>query len=89
MVNQTDAVFGNVKFEILPLALVFLTPFLVVSISQMFGVREVHKLTAQEALGGFLGTLFPRDTHSRNHFGTDDWSHKYHNRGRGKLSSEV
>ena len=58
LMNQTDAVFGNAKFEIVPLALVFLTPFLVVSVSQIFGIREARKLTAHETLGGFLGTLF-------------------------------
>ena len=58
LVNQTDAVFGNAMFEIVPLALVFLTPFLVVSVSQIFGIREAHKLAAHETLGGFLGTLF-------------------------------
>lgn len=58
VVNQLDAVLGTVEFQVLPLILVFLTPFLVVSVSQVLGIREAHKLTAFENLDGFVKTLF-------------------------------
>ena len=40
LANQSAAVFGSEEFEYLPLALVFMTPFVVVAISQMLGVRR-------------------------------------------------
>lgn len=40
LVNQSAAVFGDEELEYLPLALVFMTPFVVVAISQMLGVRR-------------------------------------------------
>lgn len=58
LVNQSDAVLGITGFQVLPMILVFLTPFLVVSVSQVFGIREAHKLTTFESIGGFIETLF-------------------------------
>ena len=40
LANQSTAVFGDEELEYLPLALVFMTPFVVVAISQMLGVRR-------------------------------------------------
>lgn len=40
LVNQSAAVFGGEELEYLPLALVFMTPFVVVAISQILGVRR-------------------------------------------------
>jgi len=40
LVNQSAAVFGDEELEYLPLALVFMTPLVVVAISQMLGVRR-------------------------------------------------
>ncbi len=40
LANQFAAIFGTEEFEYLPLALVFMTPFVVVTISQMLGVRR-------------------------------------------------
>jgi len=42
LIAQPDAVFGNVEFEKLQMVMVFVTPFLVVSISQVFGIREAR-----------------------------------------------
>lgn len=58
LINQPDAVLGNAKFQILPLAMVFLTPFLVVSISQVLGIRAARKLNMHGKLDGFVGTMF-------------------------------
>ncbi len=40
LANQFAAIFGTEEFEYLPLALVFMTPFVVVTISQMLGIRR-------------------------------------------------
>ena len=40
LVNQFDALFGEVSVQILPLLLVYLTPFVVVTISQVLGIRR-------------------------------------------------
>lgn len=40
LVNQSAAVFGRAEFAYLPLALVYMTPFAVVTISQMLGIRR-------------------------------------------------
>ena len=40
--NQSGAVFGDGAVQILPLVLVYATPFIVVAISQMFGARRAH-----------------------------------------------
>ena len=42
IVNQTDAIFGSGAIAWLPLALVYLTPFLVVTVSQILGVRRAR-----------------------------------------------
>ena len=46
LVNQLDAVFGASHIQWLPLTLAYLTPFLVVGISQAFGIREARKTLA-------------------------------------------
>jgi hypothetical protein len=38
--NQPAAVFGTAPFERLPFALVYITPFLVVALSQILGIRR-------------------------------------------------
>lgn len=40
LVNQSDAIFGNGEIERLQLVLVYVTPFVVVAISQMLGIRR-------------------------------------------------
>ena len=40
LANQTDALFGDAPVQLLPLLLVYLTPFVVVTISQILGVRR-------------------------------------------------
>lgn len=40
LINQTGAVFGTDTVQVLPLVLVYLTPFVVVTISQVLGVRH-------------------------------------------------
>ncbi len=41
LINQADAVFGNASVNIPRLLLVFLTPFIVVTASQVFAMRQV------------------------------------------------
>ncbi len=40
LANQFAAIFGTEEFEFLPLVLVYLTPLVVVTISQMLGIRR-------------------------------------------------
>ncbi len=40
ILNQSDAVFGDTNVQILPIALVYATPLIVVTLSQMFGARQ-------------------------------------------------
>ena len=42
LANQPDAVFGEDSVQILPLLLVFITPFIVVTFSQILGMRRAH-----------------------------------------------
>lgn len=42
LANQTGAVFGDGAVQILPLVLVYITPFIVVAFSQMLGARRAH-----------------------------------------------
>ena len=50
-VNQFGAVAGGATFEALPMALVFLTPFVVIAISQMLGIRRAIRDAAQGRSG--------------------------------------
>ena len=43
LINQSSALFGAARLEVLPLALVFLTPFVVVAISQILGFRQAGR----------------------------------------------
>ncbi len=40
LANQSAAIFGTEEFELLPLVLVYLTPLVVVTISQILGIRK-------------------------------------------------
>ena len=40
LVNQFNALFGSYPLEILPLILVYVTPFIVITISQFTGIRQ-------------------------------------------------
>ncbi|MDA0231068.1 MAG: hypothetical protein O3B21_12885 [Proteobacteria bacterium] len=42
LANQPDAFFGEGAVRILPLLLVFITPFIVVTFSQILGMRRAH-----------------------------------------------
>lgn len=42
LINQGPAVFGPALVEFLPVALVYLTPFVVVAISQILGIRQAQ-----------------------------------------------
>jgi len=63
LINQFDAIFGPAKLQILPLALVYLTPFLVVSLSQIIGAFAARKemLLASDFQQGFFGTMLSHD----------------------------
>ena len=50
LANQSAAIFGTEEFEYLPLALVFMTPLVVVTISQMLGIRRAT-MDAQQSGG--------------------------------------
>ena len=51
--NQFEAVFGSQEIRILPMALVYLTPFVVVTISQVLGIRQARvDASRQEMRGG-------------------------------------
>jgi hypothetical protein len=43
LLNQPSAMFGAAKFQRLPLILVYLTPFLVVCVSQILGISQARK----------------------------------------------
>jgi len=60
VLNQSDAVFGTAEIRRLPLILVFVTPFLVISASQILGARAACRAAARRTArrNGFLGTLF-------------------------------
>ncbi len=57
-VNQTAAVLGSAEFQLLPLILVFLTPFFVVTLSQILGMRAARRAVTQmpRADKGLLST---------------------------------
>ncbi len=52
LVNQWDAIFGSGTLELLPLALVYVTPFVVVAISQLFGARQAASDVERGTAGG-------------------------------------
>ncbi len=53
LANQSSAVFGSENIQLLPLLLVYLTPFVVVTISQVLGARQA---AADAGRGGTRGT---------------------------------
>jgi hypothetical protein len=61
LINQPGWVSGSAQLQLLPLILVFLTPFAVVMVAQVAGVRQAHIDSAgQKALGnpeGFITTI--------------------------------
>ena len=62
LINQFDAIFGQTKLQLLPMALAYFTPFVVVSLSQVFGARAAEKLLVQGSSilrlqQGFLQTV--------------------------------
>jgi hypothetical protein len=60
LVNQPEAIFGTAKVRWLPLVLVYLTPFLVVSASQILGIRQAREVSRRitEFREGFAATMF-------------------------------
>ncbi len=50
LTNQSASIFGSEEFDYLPMALVYLTPFVVVTISQVLGIRqEIVDASQQES----------------------------------------
>ncbi len=47
LINQSEALFGPSQLQLLPLSLAYITPFVVVSLSQIFGARAAQKLLRQ------------------------------------------
>ena len=71
LANQPAAIFGSEEFEYLPLALVYITPLVVVTISQMLGVRRAmmdarqnggHRLSEEPVLATALAHGIPLRT---------------------------
>lgn len=48
LVNQNEALFGQSRLQLLPMSLAYITPLVVVSLSQVFGTRAAQKLLAQD-----------------------------------------
>ena len=67
LLNQPDAFFGTAKIKWLTLTLVYLTPFVVVSASQVFGIREARKAATRisEFRESFVETLFSHSIPAR------------------------
>ena len=60
VINQKDAILGEADLQIGRMILAFLTPFIVVAVSQVYGARSAHKaVTENSAINqGFTLTLF-------------------------------
>jgi hypothetical protein len=60
LLNQPDAIFGTAKIHWLALTLVYLTPFIVVSASQVFGIRAAREFATRITVfsESFVETLF-------------------------------
>ncbi len=56
LANQSGAIFGGAAVQVLPLILVYLTPFVVVTVSQTLGIRR-----ALLDAGRGRASVFPRD----------------------------
>ena len=56
LANQSGAIFGGGSVQVLPLILVYLTPFVVVTVSQVLGIRR-----ALLDAGRGRAPVFPRD----------------------------
>ena len=58
-INQPAAVFGTAPLDILPFALVYFTPFAVVTLSQILGIRRaLHDGGPLPTGEGFFATMF-------------------------------
>ena len=57
VINQSPAIFGEADIRALPLVLVFLTPFVVVALSQGLGARQAVREGATARAEPFLVTL--------------------------------
>ena len=59
VLNQPEAIFGASALDLLPIALVYLTPFVVVTLSQILGIRQALR-DAKPLRSGerFLATVF-------------------------------
>ena len=58
LINQTRAIFGPNPFDILPLFLVFATPFIVVTASQVVAIRQATLDAKKYRLPAETGRLF-------------------------------
>ena len=56
LANQSAAIFGGASVQVLPIVLVYLTPFVVVTISQVLGIRR-----ALSDAGRDRASVVPRD----------------------------
>jgi hypothetical protein len=57
-INQPGAVFGDVAFQKFPLGAVFVTPFLVVCLSQVLGFRAARRALARDGNEHHEGSFF-------------------------------
>lgn len=60
LLNQSDAIFGDADIRWLSMILLYLTPFLVVGVSQVLGIREARAapIWATEPHESFFTTVF-------------------------------
>lgn len=66
LTNQAAAVFGNEPLEYLPMTLGFVTPFIVVAISQLMAIKKALSDAKQNSksgteIEGFIATAFGHD----------------------------
>lgn len=61
-VNQWEAIFGVIEIDFLSLALVYCTPFIVVTISQIAGYRQAVTDAHRNAAGAVAAETFARTT---------------------------
>ncbi len=57
-INQFDALFGSDTIQVLPLFLAYVTPFIVIAISQLAGIRQARLDAKKEHIPGTTENLF-------------------------------
>ncbi len=58
LANQSGAIFGGGRIQVLPLVLVYLTPFVVVTVSQVLGIRRALRDARRGQASAFTRDAF-------------------------------